>query len=245
MWLLNWPSLSARPSALSNFMPIRINLLAEAQAVEEMRRKDPVKRAAWIGGFAVFLVLLCAVTLQFKIIVAKSEVSSLQASWKTIENQVKEVNDHRNNARELEQKLSALNQFTTNRMLWAPALNAFQYTPVDGVQLVRLHTEQTFTVNNETPKASADGKSPPAKAASVTEKTVVVIDGRDYSARPGDQVPRFKQQLASYPYFESALQKTNKIQLTSQTAPQMEYGRSFVGFELKLSFEDKERRLYE
>jgi hypothetical protein len=25
----------------------------------------------------------------------------------------------------------------------------------------------------------------------------------------------------------------------------MEYGRSFVGFELKLFFEDKERRLYE
>ena len=39
-------------------MPIRINLLAEAQAAEEMRRKDPVKRAVWIGGFVIFLVLL-------------------------------------------------------------------------------------------------------------------------------------------------------------------------------------------
>src|SRR6185436_6355141 len=109
-------------------MPIHINLLAEAQAAEEMRRKDPVKRAAWIGGFAVFLVLLCAATLQFKIIVAKSEISTLQRSWKGIEKQVTEINGHRNNARELEQKLSALNQFTTNRMLWAPALNALQYT---------------------------------------------------------------------------------------------------------------------
>ena len=60
-------------------MPIRINLLAEAQAAEEMRRKDPVKRAVWIGGFAVFVVLLCAATLQFKIIVAKSEVSGLRS----------------------------------------------------------------------------------------------------------------------------------------------------------------------
>src|SRR5688572_20012134 len=204
-------------------MPIRINLLAEAQAAEEMRRKDPVKRAVWVGGFVVFLVLLCAVTLQFKIIVAKSEVSTLQRSWKGIEKQVAEINDHRNNARELEQKLSALNQFTTNRMLWAPALNALQYTPVDGVQLVRVHTEQTFSVNEA---SKPDAKGAPAKPASVTEKTVVMIDGRDYSPRAGDRVPQFKQTLASYPYFESALQKTNEIQLTSQTAPQMDLGRA-------------------
>lgn len=48
-------------------MPIRINLLAEAQAAEEMRRKDPVKRSIWIGGFIVFLTLLAALTLQLKI----------------------------------------------------------------------------------------------------------------------------------------------------------------------------------
>lgn len=225
-------------------MPIRINLLAEAQAAEEMRRKDPVKRAVWIGGFVVFLVLLCAATLQFKIIVAKSEVSTLQRNWKGIEKQVTEINDHRNNARELEQKLSALNQFTTNRLLWAPALNAFQYAGVDGVQLVRVHAEQTYTVNEGT-KPSPDAKGAPAKPTTVTEKTVLMIDGRDFSARPGDQVPKFKQVLANNSYFESALQKTNKIQLTSQTAPQMEFGRSYVGFELKLFFDEKERRLYE
>src|ERR1043166_3011570 len=108
-------------------MPIRINLLAEAQAAEEMRRKDPVKRAAWIGGFVVFVVLLCAATLQFKIIASRSENNSLQMSWKTIEKRVKEINDHRASTREVEQKLSALDQFTTNRMLWAPVLNALQY----------------------------------------------------------------------------------------------------------------------
>ena len=39
-------------------MPIRINLLAEEQYLVEMRRRDPVKRAAWLGGFVVFLALL-------------------------------------------------------------------------------------------------------------------------------------------------------------------------------------------
>src|SRR5688572_29925982 len=99
-------------------MPIRMNLLAESQAAEEMRRKDPVKRSIWIGGFVVFVVLLAGATLQFKIIAARSDVSGLQTQWKAIEKRVQEVNDHRNNTRELEHKLSALDQFTTNRMLW-------------------------------------------------------------------------------------------------------------------------------
>ena len=30
-------------------MPIRLNLLAEAQAAEDLRRRDPVKRALWLA----------------------------------------------------------------------------------------------------------------------------------------------------------------------------------------------------
>ena len=45
-------------------MPIRINLLAEAQAAEELRRKNPVKRGIWIGGFLVLVVILWIAKLQ-------------------------------------------------------------------------------------------------------------------------------------------------------------------------------------
>jgi len=217
-------------------MPIRINLLAEAQAAEEMRRKDPVKRAIWIGGFLVFLIVLCAVTLQFKIMAARSDVNTLQASWKSIEKNVQEVNGKRNDTRELESRLSALDQFTTNRLLWAAALNAFQFTPVEGVQLVRLKANQAFTLNE-----GVKGKSEPT----ATEKIVMILEGRDYSARAGEHVPKWKESLASYPYFEAVLQKTNKIQLTSQTAPQTDGSRAYVGFELQMYFQEKERRLYE
>lgn len=224
-------------------MPIRINLLAEAQAAEEMRRKDPVKRAAWLGGFVVFVVLLYAATLQFKIIVAKSENSTLQGSWRAIEKEVGEVNQQRGKTRELESKLAALDQFTTNRMLWAVALNALQHSTVDGVQVVRVQTEQSF-VQNEPPRSS-DPNAKPTKPATTTEKIAVTIEARDYSPRPGDQVSKYKQALSGNAFFEGVLQKTNTIQLTSQTAPQSELGRSFVGFGYKMYFEEKERRLYE
>ena len=85
-------------------MPIRINLLAEAQAAEEMRRKDPVKRSIWVGSFLVFLVLLWGFSLQVKIMVTRSEMSALNVKWKSIEAKVQEINDHRNSTR------SGLNQ---------------------------------------------------------------------------------------------------------------------------------------
>jgi len=40
-------------------MPIRINLLAEAKAAEELRRHDPVKRVIFGGALAVALVFVC------------------------------------------------------------------------------------------------------------------------------------------------------------------------------------------
>ena len=226
-------------------MPIRINLLAEAQAAEEMRRKDPVKRAIWIGGFLVFLMVLWSGTLQLKIMATRSDVSLLKMNWKSMEAKVQEINDHRSSTRQLEQKLSALDQFTTNRMLWANALNALQHIPADGVQVVRVHSEQSFLVNEGTrARTNASGVTP-ARPSSVTEKISLEVEGKDYSLEPGGQVPKFKQSLASHPYFETHLQRTNKVQLTSQSAPQSEAGRAYVAFALQLSFEQKERRLYE
>jgi hypothetical protein len=229
-------------------MPIRINLLAEAQAAEEMRRKDPVKRAVWVGGFLVFVVALASATLQFKIISERSEVKRLQMSWKQIEKDVQEVNEKRGSARLIEGKLSAIDQFTTNRMLWANVLNALQHTTVDNVQLVRIRSDQTFTLNevkrtNSAAKPKAGTPPPPAPPATVTEKIMLTLEAKDYSS--GDQFTKFNQALAGYPYFEAMLSKTNKIQLTSLSAPQLEGNRTFRGFGVQLFFEEKERTLHE
>ncbi len=226
-------------------MPIRINLLAEAQSAEEMRRKDPVKRSIWIGGFCVFLVLLYAATLQLKIMVARSEVTFLEMGWKKIQQPVQEINDHRNSTRELERKISALDQFTTNRMLWAVALNALQQTPVENVSLVHLRSEQTYFMNEGAKPRTNDQGAVVGKPPTVTERIVVTIDGKDFSPTPGDAVPKFKLNLSTNAYFESNLQKTNKVQLTSLSAPQLEGTRPFRAFGLQLFFQEREHRLYE
>ena len=226
-------------------MPIRINLLAEAQAAEELRRKDPVKRSIWIAGFAVFLVLLWSATLQLKISAVRSDIASLQANWNSIETRVNAVNDQRKRVRELEQKLSALDQFTTNRMLWANTLDALQHTIVDGVQLVRVHTKQTYSRQEGGAARTNDTVVIPGKPATMIERLVLTLEAKDFSAQGGQQVPRFKQALVGFPYFESNLAKSNTVQLTSLSAPQTDEGRTFVQFGFQLFFQETERQLYE
>ena len=65
-------------------MPIRINLLAEAHAAEELRRKDPVKRGIYGAVVVVSCVLIWALTLQLKIMAAKHELP--HKFWETAAN---------------------------------------------------------------------------------------------------------------------------------------------------------------
>ncbi|MBI5385047.1 MAG: hypothetical protein HZA90_10215 [Verrucomicrobia bacterium] len=235
-------------------MPIRINLLAEDQAAEEMRRKDPVKRAIWIAGFVVFLVLLYGFTVFLKSTVWRMELAGLEAQWRSMEKACRQVEFDRTRTADIEKRLSALTQFTTNRFLWANALNALQQTSVEHIQIVRFKAEQIY-VAGDPAKGATNRPAAAAPAASATankptlaiERIVLHLDGRDFSPRAPEQVTRFKEVLAGVPFFQSTLQKTNAILLTSLSAPQADGSgkNSFVVFGLQINFAEKERKLYE
>jgi hypothetical protein len=230
-------------------MPLRINLLAEELALEELRRKDPFKRAIWVAGFLIFLVLLCGLTLFLKIVIAKAELTGLQARWQSLEKVAKQVDEDRRRTIEIEQKLSALLQFNTNRFLWANALNALQQACVDNVQLTHLKSEQIYiqveAIKAPSPVAGATAAA--GKPALATEKIVVHLEGKDYSHRAAEQVPRYKEVIQAFPFFQATLQKTNSILLTSLSPPQTDPSKktTCVLFGLQLNLQEKNRRLYE
>jgi hypothetical protein len=119
-------------------MPIRINLLAEQQAAEEARRRDPVKRAVWIGGFVVAAVLIWIGYGQLKLSRVKYELSGHEAHWKRIQPAFLQVsNDFRETAF-IRQKLESLQRYSTNRFLWANVLNSLQHTTNDRIRVVNL-----------------------------------------------------------------------------------------------------------
>src|SRR5688500_4901144 len=168
-------------------MPISLDLLAEAKAAEEMRRKDPVKRGMFISGFIVFLVVLWSSTLQFKIIAANSELSRLNARWKEIEKSYKTAIDTRKRAGDTETKLTALQNLTTNRFLWGNALNAVQLTlnAIDDVHVMRIKSEQNYHQNEEVRPRRDGGRVSPGRPATAVERITMTFDAVDRSTQPG------------------------------------------------------------
>lgn len=119
-------------------MPIRLNLLAEQQAAEEARRRDPVKRACWAGGLAVVLMLLWSGNLQLRLSNLRNELAGYEGQWKQQEPKFLEVSNNFRELGNLQKRLDALQIFVTNRFLWSLPLNGLQYCADDKVRIVSL-----------------------------------------------------------------------------------------------------------
>src|SRR3569833_494170 len=75
-------------------MPIRLNLMAEMQAVDETRRKDHVKRAILVGVVLVIAMLVWSSMLMVKQMAARSELSSADGDIYSQTNSFSGVLDH-------------------------------------------------------------------------------------------------------------------------------------------------------
>jgi hypothetical protein len=224
-------------------MPIRLNLLAESQDVEDMRRRDPVKRAFLIGVGIVSVMLVWSASLWVKSIAYKSEISSLVNVMQTHASQNKEVMNNLTQIQEIGQKLAALDKLSANRFLAGNLLNALQQTTIDDVQLSRLRLDDNLIYNEEI-KAGTAGRTP--RAASVTEKIVLTLDARDSCAKPGDLIPKFQQKIAAAPYFDAMLNKSDpeRVRLKEASYGALQMGvdnKLFQPFALECSFMEKTR----
>ena len=225
-------------------MPIRLNLLAEAQAAEDERRRDPVKRALWLGALAIVLILVWSSSLQLRAILVSSEVSRLEGRITTRTKEFQKVIDNQRKAGEINARLRALRQLASNRFLSGNLLNALQLTTVDDVQLLRLRLDQTYTYVEGTKSKTNDyNVLIPGKPNTATEKTLVSLEGIDSSANPGDQVNRFKAVLATNAYFRTMLLKSNAISLKNLSPPQVTPvgGKPCVMFTLECRYPENTR----
>lgn len=224
-------------------MPIRINLLAEAQALEDFRRRDPVKRAIWAGLFLVFLMLAWCSSLQLKAMIAKGQLARIEGEISTRTNEYGTALDNQRKLAEATRKLDALQQLTTNRLLYGTLLNALQHSTVDNVQVRRFQVEQTYaTTAAVKPKTNAHHRIILGKPATATEKIVLRIDAKDSGPNPGDQVNKFKQALTNCPYFHAVLGKTNEVRLTNLSPPQQNNdSKPYVLFSLECRYPEVTR----
>jgi hypothetical protein len=208
-------------------MPIHLNLLAEAQVAEDLRRRDPVKRVI-IGGVLIVAVMLAwSSIVQVKVMLANSDLSQAQFAVDSNNSayQTAITNNFKIAAAKL--KISQLQKLVNARLLQGNVMNALQKVSVDYVELTGLRVDQSYY--------------PSSKPSSVTEQVVVTLNAKDYSNNP-DQVGKFRDALARESYLQSMLDKTNGIRLTDESAPQSDgSGKSFVSFTLECHFPDIRR----
>ena len=126
-------------------MPIRLNLLAEAQAADEARRRDPVKRAMWIAALILVGILVWSSSLQLKAILVRSDVNRLEGQIGAHTNEYRLVLDNQNKTEEINHKLKELRELASLRLLNGTLLNALQQTTVSDVQLLRLRLDQAYS----------------------------------------------------------------------------------------------------
>jgi hypothetical protein len=219
-------------------MPIRINLLAETQAAENLRRRDPVKRFAYVGTLIVALTLAASSWLQLKVMLANRDFAQVQAQIFDRSNGSQRVQSEQKEINAAKMKLAALQKLTVNRFLQGNLLNALQQSTVEGVALTRLRVQQSYQLSKEEAASSDDsGHTKLKKPATVTENIVIALDAQDFSANPGDQVNKFKDAIANQPYFKMMLDLTNGVLLTSLSAPQSgPDGKPFVSFTVECHY---------
>jgi hypothetical protein len=126
-------------------MPIKINLLADQIAAEELRRKDPVKRAILVSVLLVILVLFYSLMLQLKVAVARSEVGRYENRLNAVEETSKQVKADRLLENDIERKIEALDRYSSNRFLWGSTLDALQRTLVPNIRLTEILADQKYT----------------------------------------------------------------------------------------------------
>ncbi len=225
-------------------MPIRLNLLAEAQAAEEARRRDPVKRAAWVGALLVVAILVWSSSLQLKAILIRSDVSRLEGQISSHTNEYRLIVENQNKTADIKHKLSALRELSANRLLNGTLLNALQQTTVDNVQLLRLRLEQSYLCFEGTKShTNEDNVFVPGKPATATERTQLTLEGADCFPNPGDGLNRYKEALGNNVYLKQVLVKTNAISLKSLAPPQLSplTGKRSVIFTLECRYPEKTR----
>jgi hypothetical protein len=223
-------------------MPIHINLLAEAQAAEDLRRRDPVKRAIFIGVSLVVVSLVWSAMVEVNSILAQERFAGVQMAINAKTNAYQHVESDQKKIGTIQFKLAALQKMQSARFLQGSLLDALQHATVDGVQLTRLRVDQAYFLTEGTDSQTNGDRVIAGRPSTVKERIIAHLDARDFSANPGDQVNKFKEVIAKQAYFHAMLDKTNGVQLANPpSAPQSDAGKPYVMFTLDCRYPEVTR----
>jgi cell division protein FtsB len=224
-------------------MPIQINFLAEQQAQEEARRRDPVKRATWVAAVWIGLLLMWGGYLQIQLWGVNGHRRSHEAKFDQIKARHHLAQTNLATVHESQRRLNALKELASERLLWANCLDALQFATLNGVQLTQLRGSQAYTITPSTPPKTNDTGAilTPGKPAVSRERTVITIEATDSGTPPGEQITAFQDTLRKHPFFRANLGEIRLIGRSPVQADLAQGTRPFVKFELECVFAEQDR----
>lgn len=223
-------------------MPIRINLLAESLAEEDLRRRDPVKRAIIIGGLLVAVSLVWFSSNWLETFMVNSNLANIDNRIQSHTNDYSQVLVNQKKIADAQRRLDALQKLNVTRFLQGNLMEAFQKIYVQNVQITRVHLDQSYALSPGSPPVTNSYGVVPGKPGISVERVSLSMDAKDLSANPGDQVNHYKDALVNQDFFKSQLNQTNGVRLSNLSSPQSQGdNRSYVMFTLECRFLDKIR----
>jgi len=204
-----------------------------------MRRRDPVKRAIWAGGILGGLMLLWIVSMQAKLIAAKKDYDQTQTEWKALEKADGQIRTNLSRSAQLERRLTALGNLSTNRFLWSAPLNALQFCMIPDIELIEISTKQTYALTLVKIDPNTKKVQVPA---SVTEKITLTIKADDFAPANQANHTKFMDSVAKQPYFRDNLRRPDPLKFAERTpTPPEAESRRTATFGFECQFPEKVR----
>jgi hypothetical protein len=223
-------------------MPIRINLLAETLAEEDLRRRDPVKRAIMVGSLLVSISLVWFSSIWLETLIEKKNLNTIGGEIQTRTNEYTQVLINQKKIADYQKRIDALQKLTMTRFLQGNLLEAFQKLSVPNVQMTRIRLDQSYVVTPASPPVTNNFGVVPGKLGVSVERMTLTVDAKDLSANAGDQVNHFKEAMVKQDFFKALLDRANGIRLANLSSPQASSeGRPYVMFTFECRLPDKTR----
>lgn len=195
-----------------------IDLLAEQKEEADIRSRDPMKRGYAVAATLVALMLGWYVFAMNKASKLDKALQEKTAEMNALQPRFLEADANARKAVEIDQTLAALDQLSTNRFLWAGALNALQHTVVDNFQMVRLQINQQISETRAIPAVTNVNKIViRGRPAETVEQTTFKIQAKSF-AKPS-AAEKFMGAISASPWFKANLRSEEPLRLTESQAP--------------------------
>lgn len=196
---------------------VHLNLLAEKQEEFELKRRDPVKRAALVSVFLIALMMVWAGYIRMKIVQVESDLQSGLGRLKAMQEISSEAVAAATKSGTIYRTLSEMDYLFTNRFLWHAPLLSLSHSMVDKIQVIRIRGESLV---GPAPITNYEASFQFTGAPTNQVLTTLSVLAKDYGDPPAAE--KLMESITADSWFGANLRPTERVRMKDRFAPQVD-----------------------